>query len=329
MGLFDKLFGKKSAEPEMTAPAAVPPAAEVPADSPMMKVFDPDGNEVLVPREQWRDVLLANLESQVEKPEELYNTLLLALREGFAADVIPYAEYFMKIDPIPTRGAVTLGILYMEADRLEDAERVFNDFTIQHGPQSIILTNLAKLHSRRGDDEGAESILWNALEVDPNNENAVGWYVAIQQERDGEEGVAVAYRRIATIRGSWRAQLWLARTALEAKDLFGAEKMYQEAIDSAGSPIPTNLLLQMSGDLGNSGYLEEIDRLVAPHVDPAVHGLDVGNNVIKANLELGRFEQAKAMLDRLQGQNRPEWHPTLRFWYGEIVRAEEAKGGNS
>ncbi|MBJ6724052.1 tetratricopeptide repeat protein [Geomesophilobacter sediminis] len=326
MGIFDKLFGRKSEETETVAeqPVAAAPAAEATDDGPMMKVFDAEGNEGLVPRAQWREVLMRNLENQVDDPEQLYNTLITALQEGFAADVLPFAEHLRKIDPIPTRSAVTLGIFYMETERLDEAEILFNEFTAQHGPHPIILANLAKLYSRQGDDERAESTLWNALEADPNNDNSINWYVAIQRHRAGDEGAVDAFRRIAGLPGSWKAQLALARAALEANDVAGAEALYQEAIDAVTKPAPVQLLLQVSADLGAAGLVDQMARLVTPNVDPAVHGLEVGNNIIKANLEQGRLGEARAMLESLQALNRSEWHTTLRFWNVELIRAEEA-----
>ena len=69
-----------------------------------------------------------------------------------------------------------------------------------------------------------------------------------------------------------------------------------EALGRAERPVPTDLLMQMSGDLGNNGYRAEIIRLVEPYFDPAFHGLQVGNNLIKANYDLGQLDTARRIL---------------------------------
>lgn len=153
--------------------------------------------------------------------------LVGALHHGFAADIIPYAEHLWRADPIPSRGAAILGIVYMDVNRLDDAERVLSDFIAAHG--EVVLTNLAKVDSRRGDNARAESILWHALEVDPNQDNGLGWYAAIQRDRGGEPSASDAFRRIAALPRSWRAQLWLARDAVQGKDFPAAEPLYMEA----------------------------------------------------------------------------------------------------
>jgi tetratricopeptide (TPR) repeat protein len=287
MNLPNKFFEKK---PENAIPP-VQPANAKPADDPnMVRVFDEYGRELFITKQQWRDnVLLGNLEQARDHPEQLYDILVGAIHDGFSADVIPYAEHLKNIDPSLSQGAIILGIVYMEVNRLDDAQHIFEEFIAQNGENGIALTNLAKVYDHRGDHVRAESTLWHALELDPNQENGLGWYAAIQQERGGETAAFEAYRRAAALPRSWRARLWLAREALQRRDLAAAETLYNEALALADHPIPADLLMQMSGDLGNAGYLADAIRLAGPCFDPVFHGLKVGNNLIKANLDLGRL----------------------------------------
>ncbi len=188
-----------------------------------------------------------------------------------------------------------------------------------------MLTNLAHVYDRRGDRDRAESILWHALEVDPNQENGFGWYTAIARERGGTPAAVEAWRRIGRLPNSWRAQLWLAHDTLEKRDLAGAEQWYIEAFARAGRPIPTDLLQQMSSDLGRNGYLAEILRLVEPHFDVAYHGLPVGNNLIKAHFDLGDLDAAQALVNQLYTQKRSDWKETLNSWDTELAKARIAK----
>lgn len=326
MSFLDKIFGWKS--PRSTpAPVSASSAKMDPAEDPnLIRVFDEYGREMFISKQQWRDsVLLGNLEKHRDNPDELYGMLVTALQDGFAADVVRYAERLKRIDPIPSRGATILGIVYMEANRLDDAQHVFEEYTAQNGEDGIVFTNLAKVYNCRGDDVRAESTLWHALELNPNQDNGFDWYVAIQRERGGEEAALDAFRRIATLPRSWRARLWLARDALQHDDLKAAETLYEEALALAERPIPADLLMQMSGDLGNGGYLAELIRLVEPCFDPAFHGLQAGNNLIKANLDLGRLEEAQRVLNQLFDQKRPDWKPTLGYWDTELAKAETAR----
>ncbi len=298
------------------------PAPDPAADPNLIRVFDPYGRELYLTREQWRtEVLPANLEKAKDDPDALASMIMGALRDGFAEDVVAQAEHLHRSDTTPARGATLLGVVYLEMGRQADAERVLKDHLARHGEDPYVLTNLAKAQDVRGDHRLAEDTLWRALELDPNQDSAFAWYVAMHHERAGEAGYLEACSRVARLPSSWRAQVWLARDALQRGDLAAALSLYEESLSRAGEPAPGELLVQLSGDLGNAGHLEEIVSVVAPEFDAVHHGIEVGNNLIKANLDLGRLDDAKRIIEQLYAQDRPDWRPHLEFWDAEVARA--------
>ena len=78
--------------------------------------------------------------------------------------------------------------------------------------------------------------------------------------------------------------------------------------------------MQMSGDLGNFGYLQEILEHITPHFDPKTHGIEVGNNLIKANIDTGQLNAARTIIQKLQLLQRPDWQQSLGFWEGELSK---------
>ena len=340
MNFFQELFGKKKTESKKRGPtrpttlATLPPIKTQPAkpiatdpagDKNMIRVFDGYGREMFVPREKWRtEVLPGTIKSNWNHPDQLYGIIVNALNDGFRPDVIAAAEQLYKIDTDAARGACIWGIVLKDEGRLDQAEKVFRDFIAKHGEDGTVLTNLAKVYARRNDHAKAAEILWHALEVDPNQDNALAWYMAMHRERDGEMAVPEALRRVAALPGSWRAQLWLARTALQARQLEPALAHYQESLSRMGKPAPTDLLMQMSGDLGNAAHLPELLNLTEPHFVPEIHGLQVGNNLIKAHLDLSQLESARRIVDQLYALKRLDWQKALSFWDTEIARARVA-----
>jgi tetratricopeptide (TPR) repeat protein len=339
MSFFSRFFGRKP-EPEKRpaprpfTPAKVPPgkapAAPVrpvdPATDPnLICAFDVYGREIFMTKAAWRaDVLPGSLKANWNKPNELYGIIINALKDGFRSEVAAAAEQLYKTDAIPARGACVWGIVLKEEGRLDEAERVFRDYLAKHGEEGAILTNLAKVYSQRQEPSRAEEILWRALEVDPNLDNGLIWYQSIHRDRSGEAGAEAALRRVAALPGSWRAQLWLARTALEARQLDEALVLYGESLAHAAKPRPTDLLMQISGDLGNAAHLPELLQLVEPQFVAETHGLPVGNNLIKAHLDLGQLEAARRILNRLYALRRPDWQKTLGYWDTEITKARLA-----
>jgi hypothetical protein len=100
--------------------------------------------------------------------------------------------------------------------------------------------------------------------------------------------------------------------------------LYQEALGRVVKPVPWELLHQMSGDLGNAGHLPEILQLVEPQFDAQSHGLLVGNNLLKARLDLGQMDAARRILDQLYAVKRPDWKEHLSYWDTELAKARLA-----
>jgi Flp pilus assembly protein TadD len=331
MSFFDNLFGRKkpSSPPAPPKPTALPPR-KAPQNDPskdpnMIRVFDAYGREMFIAKEEWRkNVLPGALKSNWNNPDQLYGVIFGALNDGFFPDILAAAEQLYRIDTDPARAACVYGIVLMKNDRLDDAERLLRSHMQKHGEEGSVLTNLAKVYSARNEQQKADETLWHGLQLDPNQDNGMGWYFAIHRERGGESAGKEALRRIAALPGSWRAQLWLARDALQTRMLDEAVALYQECLARASKPVPADLLMQMSGDLGNAGHLPELLNLVEPHFDAQTHGLQVGNNLIKAHLDLGQLDAARRVLDRLYSLNRVDWKQSLSFWDTEIAKARVA-----
>lgn len=319
MGFFDRLFGRK--RPADPAPAKPAPASE-PAPEPMMNFFDTYGRPVLITREQWRTQILPdNLREVWQQPDALAHLITQALQDGFFAEALPAAEHLPKIDPNPERAACLLGIAYLKLERFAEAEQALTDYIARHGETGSVLTNLAKIYSaRKAPEPQVEAALWRGLTLDPNQDNGLPWFVALHEERAGPSAATEALHRIAALPGSWRAQCWLAREALERRALDGALLLYNEALSRAPRPVPTDILQQVSGDLGQHGHLVEALAISAPYFQIEHHGLVVGNNLIKANLDLGRIDAARSLVDRLYALKRPDWDQSLAYWDNEISR---------
>jgi tetratricopeptide (TPR) repeat protein len=287
----------------------------------MIRVFDEYGREMFITKQEWQEGVLPGIVKKAwNQPDELYNVIVSTLNDGFRSAVVDAAKHLYKIDPDRSRAACVWGIVLIEEGRLDEAKKIFSDHISRHGEDGFVLTNLAKVYARQNNDTKAEEILWHALEVNPNQENGVGWYEVIHRERGGEAASHEALLRVAGLPGSWRAQLWLARAALQERELDRALTFYRESLSRVTKPVPPDVLMQISGDLGNAGHLPELLDIAEPLFDPAFHGLQVGNNLIKAHFDLGQFEAARCILDRLYGLKRPDWRETLSFWELELAK---------
>ena len=341
MSIIDRILGRMPGTPQITVqPGKAPPitdlpdaasstraqsSAPTPTDEPMMRVYDQFGRAVSIGRESWRkDVLLPNLAANRNKPDALHDLVLAALNDGFAEDVLESAQYLAANDPRPPRGAAVLGVVLLQLKDFTGARDILERALARYGDNVYLLANLARAYET-SDPERAQELIWRALALNPNEESSLGWLIANANARGGQPAMLAAYARLAALPGSWRAQLWLARFSLEGDDLVGATRLYEEALGRV-SPVPADLLMQLSGDLGNRGQAALLVQLTRPRFDLEAHGLLVGNNLIRAYIELGMLAEARALLEQLYSRQRPDWREQLQFWEQKLDDAQKRYG---
>lgn len=313
-----KLFGRKSGGKEE---GATPPSS---ADD-AIPVLDAYGRKIYIEREEWRSKVLPDaIQKDWDNPSGLYAVILQSLDDGFRAEIVHATQRLYEIDTIPERGTCIYGIVLMEEGRLQEAQDVLENFLKFYGREGHILTNLAKVHSQRGDAAKAEDVLWQALECEPNQINGLQWYCAIHKERGGDKAMLKALQNVADLPKSWLAPLWIAREYLKDGDSQKALALYHQTLLECEKPVSIETLMQISSDLGNAGLLQDVIDLCAPHFQTAIHGLEVGNNLIKAHLDLRDADTAHTLVEHLYGCRRPDWKPTLEFWEQEIAKARLA-----
>src|ERR1044072_8689606 len=324
MSILGKLFRSRDSSAQNNNAAS---SASDPANDPnLIRVFDDFGREFFISKEEWRTTVLPGaLKSHWDKPDQLCEVIIRALNDGFVGEVDRADERLYQLDPNSSRNVFVYAIVQLKKQRLNEAERVLRTFLENNGDEGSVLTNLAKVFAERGYTKKQDETLLRALTVDPNQDNALGWYEALARERSGEEAALSDLKRVAQHADSWRPQLWLARAALKAKHLPQAINYYRDGLSHVGSDVPADLLMQMSGDLGNEGHLAELLALTEPHFVPEQHGLQVGNNLLKANIDLGRVDVARKILDQLYSLQRPDWKETLGYWDTQIAKSHVAK----
>ncbi len=320
MKLFGRKSGDKSDKKEENNKVSSTHAASPSPDA--IRVQDAYGREMQISRDDWRSRVLPDaVRDTWDDPSGLYTVILQALDDGFASEVLHAAQHLHETDTTPQRGACIYAIVLMEEDRLQEAQDVLEHYLKFYGQDGYVLTNLAKVYSARGDAAKSEGMLWRALECDPNQFNALQWYCALHRERGGEKAALKALQKVAELPKSWLPQIWIARAYLKDGEEKKALVLYHQTLLQCEKPVPTEALQQLSGDLGSAGLLQDVIDLCMPYYQASVHGLDVGNNLIKAHLDSGYVDLAFNLLEQLYALRRPDWKPTLEFWEQEIARA--------
>jgi tetratricopeptide (TPR) repeat protein len=285
----------------------------------MMRSFDEHGHMYLLPKSIYRQQVLPGIFAEArDSPHELFAALVIALEAGFFPESLPYARRLFEIDPVAERGTTILGIALMKNGLLDEAGSVLQTYLDQHGASATILTNLAKIYDERGQHDRAYDLLWQALSLDPNLDNGLAWWGAIHQDKDGDIGFYRAMQKVASISGSWRPQLWLARMYLEHGDLIRAKAYYAPILSMPH--VPADAMMMISGDLGKNGFPSEVLQLVSPIYNAREHGIIAGINVVSAYIETKQPYVAMDVLRQLYELERYDMKSALDRLREEIVR---------
>jgi tetratricopeptide (TPR) repeat protein len=294
-------------------------AATVKRPDELITVYDERGRELHIRRAAWAEsVLLPGLRKAWDDAKQLAGQITQALHDDFAEQVQQAAERLLTLDHESERALILAAIVRMECGALDQAEEALDRSIRRHGPSGSALTNLAKLYEKRGDKASSKTTLRRSLDRDPNQDSLLWWATLAKEER-GEAGFIAALEEIASVPGAWRPQLWIAREKLKQGDHAAALALYEQVLSIAADR--SDVLMMITGDLGNAGALGDLVRLAAPHFAPEVHGPRPGMNIARAFTQLGRTDEARALVRRLQAMNWPPFAEALAKLEAEIVAA--------
>jgi tetratricopeptide (TPR) repeat protein len=283
--------------------------------------YDKSGKELYTTKSEWlQKILLPALKSNYSDPDELYNLVVGALQDGFEEFLLDASSVLYKNDKNRERAGCVYAIVLMKNEKLLQAKEILEETISEIGKTGVLLTNLAKVYADLNDDNMVEKILWEALELDPNQDNGMVWYLAIHREKEGKEGYIKALNKISHIDNAWRALVYLADISIENDNIADAMSYYQRAIKMENN-LPSDILKQVSGNLGTNNYIDELITVIEPLFNSKVHSFhEVGNNLIKAYIDSGRYEKAERTINDYIEQNNPTIKKDLQFWQNELEK---------
>lgn len=285
-----------------------------------IKVYDSKGTEHLISREFYRtNVLPERFRKTWNDKDALYSAIVTSLHERFYLEALEPAKHYQTISKDAESASNILGIIYTKLGRLKEAKDTLQAYLDVHGDSGVIITNLAKVIAAEGNPEESIRTLWRALEVDPNQHNALIWWSAIHYEKGGLEARNNAIRKVAELHGSWRPQLWIARIYLEAGEKDKALDIY-ESVLSTNAASHGDVLMMITGDLGNRNFLNEALKLVGPIYNSETHGIEAGRNLVMMYKQLGRNKEGLALLAKLEALQRYDWAENLSQLRNDLTK---------
>lgn len=261
-----------------------------------IKSFTDKGEQVLIPRSEWRKRVLPNLLKNVwNDPEALYGAIVMAMQDGFFAEVIDATKRLVEIDKITARSYNVLGLAYLHTNALSEAEQTLEKGISVSEYKAVMTTNLAKVYYAQGQEQKAMQTLWSAIQLDPNQDNGLDWFTVIEFEKGGEPARLASYKKVAALPNSWRAKLYIARHHLEQKQFDTAKEIYQDILSTASNE--PDAIWIITGDLGLNNRVDDIFELVFPIFSIDKHGINGTINMIQACIATKRKKEGLRLLD--------------------------------
>lgn len=196
---------------------------------------------------------------------------------------------------------LALGVTQLAQKKHEKAERTLA------GAQNLMKDNpypslhLAKVAKEKGDAAAEKSAVERAIQIQPGNVDAWAYLFNMHKQVDGEEKALAAVEELAgTPLNVKTAAPYVALQGFYADD----EKTRDKAIGFAkkgverapGDPVP---LIVLSALYGQSGKLDEVIKLLAPHEAMMLKDVRIAHNYFEALFQSRDLNKITALLNKL------------------------------
>jgi len=275
-----------------------------------VEVLNAQGQRVSITSEQYLTKALPEmLKASDADPERLTQVIMQAVRDGFADNVIAAANRLTVLDKDNLERALTvLAVVQRDSGDLDLAEGTLNELKQRKPDSAAAYVGLGMLQERQGNFDKCVELLWQALQMDCNNPDAVHGYLQTRHRSVGDEGYPAEIEKIMALPGSWRAQMWMARLHLGKNNADAAAVIYRDKL--SGDAVESDALLMAVADLVQNGKHDLIEELIVPRFEPGKHHPHIG----MAMLQHYHMQEKHAVGEELLHQ--------MYVHYGHMLGAE-------
>ena len=212
------------------------------------------GEPVLMARRDWWGLLDRNMRAAWSDGPQLYQLVVAALDDDFAADVPAdlnaAAWQVLQVHPDPEAGYALYATVLRRTGNPELVLQACDAYDAAHGRSGVIATNRAQALEALGRADEAIHVLNDAVVADPNAETAVRTQAAFMVERGGSALEQEWLEWAAGLDGAWVPSLHLGHRRLDAGDPEGAAAHYAVAVARSADG---EVLWEVANYLGAAG----------------------------------------------------------------------------
>ncbi len=269
-------------------------------NGPAVQVQDADGRPIAIGLED----LLKGLDEQWSKDQEN-----LDMGRVYAQELMKYERHARAeqvLAKVVARGGdgqdwLALGVAQLAQKKLDKAEGTLK------GAQNLMKDNpypslhLAKVAKEKGDTAGERSAVERAIQIQPGNVDAWAYLFNFHKQADGEEKAIAQIEELANAPVNVKtAAPYVALQGFYAEDESTRDKAIgfaKKGVERApGDPIP---LIVLSALYGQSGKIDEVVKLLAPHEAMMLKDVRIAHNYFEALFQSRDLNKITALLNKL------------------------------
>ena len=316
MEFLKKMFGQPGMEPTSENPEAADFIPDPVFSSRLLKAseeiknnlpeavsaFDKLGRRVQIKRQDWNEnVLPEMLKNAWESAPDLYRAINAGIDSGSFDEVREAAEQLNKIDTNPERGAVVYATSLSLSGDYDQAVSVLEDYIKTDDNSPAAMTALGRIYLMVDNEDEAFGILDKSVNLNPNQDEALSWYVDLLRKREGDAKTESELARLAGFDDSWLPSLMLGKIELGKDNDEAAMLSFEKALErSDNNP---NVLSTVSGELGQKQKTKEVISRFLPRYNPEAHGPVPGLNFVQTLIIEGHIDVADDLLHRVAMHN--------------------------
>lgn len=290
----------------------------------MIPLFDGVGHPVWLDREEFRrEVIPQQLEAEWNHPEELYTFVVQIFRDGFVDEADRGADRLLELYNRAEGVLLLKSLILLRKGEEEKAEPLLRECMEKYPDRGIAYTYMARIYDKRGDRERVIASLRRGLELEPNQETALLWWVDLMIEDGGKSQAMNELKKFAEQEDAWWPKLIAGRLHLEEGEISAAVQLFDDVLawfqSQREEETPTSFdeevaWMTVVSTLHKHGCRDEVILLCDRYWTAAHSTPFVAMDYAQALVEAGRVREAA---DRLQ--------QTLDFIFPEYVPLVEQK----
>jgi tetratricopeptide (TPR) repeat protein len=269
-------------------------------NGPAVQVQDDQGRPIMIGLED----LLGGLEKHwTENPEDLLRGRI------FAQELIKHGRHAKAegvLAKLVAKGIdgedwLALGITQLAQDKLDKAEATLKGAQNLMKESPVPALQLAKVFKAKKDAKAERESIERALQIDPGSVDAWAYLTAMTKDSDGEEKAIAKIEELAKAPVNVRsAAPYIALQgffANEEKTRDRAVGFAKKAVERA--PQDALALLCLSALYGQSGKLDEVVKLLAPHEAMMQKDVRLAHNYFEALFQSKDMTRITSLLNKL------------------------------